>query len=772
MGQHFSIIVAVVVVSITYVIFFKSRQGKIVAKRAPFVDESPEFKVPYSGKNHWSYERNKLSAIKYAAKGIASEAVTPATTVPKLFKKAAMKSGAKPAMRIERPCPLFDEEGKRAPPSAPFEEWKTWTYQQYYDECCSVGRAFLALGLKQFDAVTIYGFNSPEWYMAQIGGIMAGGIAAGIYPSDTPEQVIYKAKHSSASIAVCQNGKQGIFEDAVRNGELPNLKAIVVWGGPIAADSKVVNDRTRQSVSKFSWEDLPKLAERTPMQELERIMNSAHPGQVCCYIYTSGTTGNPKAVMITHDNIVWEAIGAKSILPKSFGTEEERVLSYLPLSHVAGCMVDIVMPMVTTANDDGYVICAFARPYDLSKFSFGDRLKAVKPTLFLGVPRVWEKIAEKVQKIGASTKGLKKKISAVSKSVGLEYALNCQLGGSGMQPGLYPIANKAVFSKVKEALGLQHCKYGFTGAAPISFETLSYFGSLGIQINEVYGMSECTGATTFSNSDHYIWGSCGWTMPGTEVKIFSVNPADINDKKECPLADDITKSSEAEQGEICFRGRHIMAGYMGNPDLGKDHIVEIAKKNREAIDNEGWLHSGDKGCMGRNGMLKITGRYKDLIIGSGGENIAPVPVEDCLKKLCPFLSNAVMIGDKRKFNVILVSLKSVGATGEKPGSEQLDPDVLQYVSPGVTTVTQARADEKLIRIIKKAVDTTNKDGSAVPSNAASVQKFSILPVDFSVETDELTPTLKTKRPVVAHKYARLIDSMYEEGARDYVPFRP
>jgi long-chain-fatty-acid--CoA ligase ACSBG len=267
-----------------------------------------------------------------------------------------------------------------------------------------------------------------------------------------------------------------------------------------------------------------------------------------------------------------------------------------------------ICPIINTALHKSWFTVHFARPTDLGKGTIGDRLRCIKPTMFLGVPRVWEKIAEKMMAMGANTKGLKKKLVTFSKGQGIAHARNCQLGGSGQYPPFHGIANKLVLSKVKAALGLEECKFGFTGAAPITVDTLEYFGALGIQINEVYGMSECTGATTWSLDEAHVWGSCGYTSAGTEVKIFRVDEKDLNKKKECPRAKDMFHPTDAEQGEICFRGRHVMMGYMANPKLGQAHVDEIKKKNAEAIDNEGWLHSGDKGCMSVEGMVKITGR--------------------------------------------------------------------------------------------------------------------------------------------------------------------
>jgi len=278
-------------------------------------------------------------------------------------------------------------------------------------------------------------------------------------------------------------------------------------------------------------------------------------------------------------------------------------------------------------------------------------------------------------------------------------------------------------------------------------------------------MSENCGATTWSTNEVHVWGSCGYEIPGMEVKIFTVNPDDVNAKTEAPRAKDLFALQEAEKGEVCFRGRHIMMGYMANPSLGEEHVATINKKLAEAIDNEGWLHSGDQGAKDARGMLRICGRYKELIIGAGGENIAPVPMEDRVKELCPAISNFLMIGDQQKFIVALVTLKAKGATGEVPGGDELDGGALK-IKEGVTTISQAAQDEDYIKAIMDAIIATNNDGTACPLQPAKVQKFTILPADFSVATEELTPTLKTKRSVVQELHKAAWEPMYaDENAK-------
>jgi long-chain-fatty-acid--CoA ligase ACSBG len=489
------------------------------------------------------------------------------------------------------------------------------------------------------------------------------------------------------------------------------------------------------------------------------------PGSCAVLVYTSGTTGNPKAVMTSHDNVIYEAAATLTHTPEIGRDGQERLISYLPLSHVAGFLLDVVIPIFSTATFSGHFTVFFARPSDLKDGTIGKRLQFVKPTFFFGVPRVWEKMQEKIMAVGAQTKGLKKKIATWAKGVGLKEAQRSQLTAESANsfikvPFGYRLAKKLVLNKVKMALGLENCKMAATGAAPITVDTLEFFGKLGLQLNEVYGMSESTGLTTTSTNQSHRWGSCGFPVVGCEVKVFRVSETDLNEKTECPRAQDGAIAQEEEQGEICFRGRGIMNGYLANPRYGEEHMEEMRKKNAEAIDADGWMHSGDKGCQDAFGMVRITGRYKELIIGAGGENIAPVPIEDMIKRNAPAVSNVMMVGDKRKFNTCVVTLKVKGATGELPGGDELTGPAL-LVNPDVTTVSAAQKDPVWLKYVEDAIRAANLS-PACPSNAAKIQKFRILGRDFSVETDEFTPTFKLKRAVASKIHAATIDEMYEE----------
>mmetsp|Transcript_17569 Transcript_17569/g.21272 ORF Transcript_17569/g.21272 Transcript_17569/m.21272 type:complete len:733 (-) Transcript_17569:176-2374(-) len=709
------------------------------------------------GKQYWTMVPDGKAVLQKSETGYASRN---AETLPALLEKAVKKNGNKFFTRTENEMTL--QPGQAIPEAKPLEQWKSLTYKQFDRQAKDAGKAMIACGFQPHDSCNIWGFNSPEWFVAMYGAIDAGGKAAGIYPSDTPDQFQFKSDHSNGSICFIETAANlEKLKEVV--GDLPYLKAVVCW----ACDAGEDLDGGR--VKTYSYADFLKLGEDQPDNELDARLANIQADDCCALIYTSGTTGKPKAVMISHDNLYYEVL---AVIDGSIGVignknEEERILSYLPLSHIAGMMVDIVCPVVVSGCLKGWATVHFARPYDLKRGTIGDRLKTVRPTLFFGVPRVWEKIQEKLLAIGASMPdGLLKKLSAAAKKRSAIYQEGQQLGGSGKKPKTLAIFN-VLLKKVKGKLGLDKAKFVFAGAAPMTADCIRYFGSLGFNVNEVYGMSESTGAVTWSNDAYHTWGSVGFELPGTEVKIFRVDP-DTGAKTECPATADIFNASEEEQGEICFRGRNVMMGYMANERLGEDHVKTIEKKNMDAIDEDGWLHSGDKGCKDIHGMVKITGRYKELIIGAGGENIAPVPIEDELKRLCPFISNIMMVGNKRKFNVALLTLKAVGATGELPGGNELDGAAAALSSS--TTIEEAAKDDVFIKAITDAITETNNNPKIVPSNAAKIQKFTILPRDFSVQTDELTATLKLKRSVVDDKYQDVIDKMYS-GVKDvYVAY--
>jgi len=667
-------------------------------------------------------------------------------------------------MNVERPCPPLDKDG-RAPPALAREKWTSWTYKQLYDECRQVAQGFVSLGFEQFDTVNVWGFNSPEWFMACLGGILAGGKVGGIYPTDTPEAAAFKVIHSGGSIvAVDDYAKATKIAEALAGHERKDcakVKAFVVWGEPPAKKTVEVPDL--KPLQCLGWQELLDVSNsnQTLAADVDKRLKGISPGHCAALIYTSGTTGDPKAVMLSNDNIIFENKNVIGLVGSSCGylanAEEERIVSYLPLSHVAGFLIDICGPIIGTEGKPGWTNVFFARQYDLKAGTIKDRLGVARPTMFLGVPLVWEKMADRIRAVGAAGSGAQQAIGGWAKGVAKDGSINAQVGGSGSVSCTHCLAAK-ILGKVKEKVGLDKLKYGMTGAAPIRVDTLEYFGSLNIGINEVYGMSETTGAATASTDEHHQWGSCGFEIPGVEVKVFKVD-ANINRKTECPPAPDLKATDEKYMGEICFRGRNIMMGYLANPMFGDDHVAELTNKTAETIDADGWLHSGDKGMVTQAGMFKITGRYKELIIGEGGENIAPVPIEDAVLAACDGLAAVMMIGDKRKYNTCIVTLKAVGANGETRGSDDLDAGAAR-LNPKVTKISEAMDDQVWIQAITSAIETANRNSKVVLNNAFKIQKFTILPWNFSEAENLLTPTKKLKRKVVETKYATMIEKMY------------
>jgi len=572
-------------------------------------------------------------------------------------------------------------------PGAPYggwePEWETWTMKEYYNDTLKAGKALMHLGIEQFDTVSIIGFNSPEWILANMGAIACGGKAAGIYTTNGPEACAYIVEHSESKVVVVEDSKHlakfmGLIKDDA--SRMPSLKTIVMWTGEVPEGQ---HDR----VNVINWKDFMALSEKVEDSAIEARISAQKPGHPCTLIYTSGTTGNPKAVMITHDNCTWTARCTLDWFA-STGTgmgskaEAERSISYLPLSHIAAQMLDIHFTLAMSGHPEmlSWSEVTFARP-DALKGTIKFTLQQTLPTMFFGVPRVWEKFQETIIAAGRNNSGVVSTIAGWAKGRGAVAHANSQCGAEaeGLPYG-YSLANSLVFSKVKTVLGLTEAKVFLSAAAPIAKSTLDFFGSLDIHIYEVYGMSECTGPQTVSGPGYFQTGKCGHSLPGCELGIL------LPPTEEELAADPNAKAKPqppGSEGEICFRGRHIMLGYMG---------AGMESKTAETIDKEGWLHSGDKGKIDQFGLLSITGRYKELLITAGGENIAPIPVEEAIKDNLPGLIDyVVMVADKRKFCSAIVVLKSkpgINAEDQQTSTNELF-GTAKDVDPAVDTVASA-----------------------------------------------------------------------------------
>ncbi|XP_027523944.1 long-chain-fatty-acid--CoA ligase ACSBG2 isoform X2 [Corapipo altera] len=643
----------------------------------------------------WTTHRDGEVKLRMEDQGIGSE---PPKTVHQLFQETVNKYGDYYA--------LASKKGG---------QWVKLTYKMYYDECCKAAKSFLKLGLQRFHGVGILGFNSAEWFIADIGAILAGGFAVGIYTTNSPEACHYVAENCSADVIVVENQKQlqKILEIEDR---LPQLKAIVQYGEEIK----------EKSPNLYSWSEFMELGRDVPDTLLHLAIAAQKPNQCCTLIYTSGTTGQPKGVMLSHDNLTWTAaVAGRSIMLTDPKERQEQVISYLPLSHIAAQMSDIWSAM--TFGVQVY----FAQP-DALKGSLVETLREVRPTAFLGVPRVWEKMEEKMKSIGMKSSALRRKVASWAKGVGLQTNLK-RMNGYSEVPVNFRLAKHLVYRKVRKALGLDQCTKCYTGAAPITRETLEFFLSLNIPVLELYGMSESSGPHTISLPHAFKLTSCGKELSGCRTLIHK------------PDRDGI--------GEICFSGRHIFMGYLNMED-----------KTKEAIDEDGWLHSGDLGKHDKDGFLYITGRIKELIITAGGENVPPVPIEDAVKNAVPIISNAMLVGDKAKFLSMLLTLKcKVDAETGEPGDE-LTPEALEYcqkLGSKATKVSEiiSSKDKAIYAAIQKGITAVNEGAT---SNAQRVQKWVLLEKDFSLFGGELGPTMKLKRPVVAQKYKAQIAQFYAD----------
>ncbi len=587
-------------------------------------------------------------------------------TVMQICEKTAAAHGDRPAMKVKRGG-----------------AWQTTTWREYIGLARKAAKSCIKLGLEPGHGVSIIGYNSPEWFIADIAAIYAGGVPAGIYTTNSPEQCHYIAEHCDANIAVVENAAQLAKFKEIRD-RLPMLKAIVLIEG------------TDDDEGVLSWAEFLAAGDDVSDADLQARIDGQDEQDTCTLIYTSGTTGPPKAVMITHENVTWTA---QTTMAQIAAGPTDVLVSYLPLSHIAEQMVSLHGPL-----NLGACTC-FAESLD----KLGENLREVRPTYFLAVPRVWEKIQAKMVATGANNSPLKKKIAAWARGVGLAAGFAEQEGRG--KPMLHGLAKKLVFDKVRLALGLDRCKLQITSAAPISRDTLEFFLSLGIPIYEVYGMSECTGPATISLPGRYKTGKAGFCLPGAELKI-------------------------AADGEVCMRGKHVFNGYLKNDDA-----------TAEALDDDGWLHSGDIGEIDDKGFLQITDRKKDLIITAGGENIAPQLIEGQLKSI-PVVAAAVVIGDRRKFLSALLTLDP----------ERLATDAKTAGSPA-TTVAEAAGCATFRAWLQTRIDGVNSKLARVQT----IKRFEILDGEFSIEGGELTPTMKVKRKVVNSKYERQIEGMYSVG---------
>jgi long-chain acyl-CoA synthetase len=486
--------------------------------------------------------------------------------------------------------------------------WNPTSYADYAAEVRAAARALVALGVPAGGTVSILGFNRPEWIVFDVAAMAIGAAPAGIYTTNSPDEVRYIIGHAESPVVLLENAMQWEKVKKVR-ADLPHLKHVVMMKGAVIDDPMVL-----------TWEAFLARGAEVSEAEVDSRMAALELNGLATLIYTSGTTGPPKAVMLSHHNLAWTA---KTAIDMVGYQATDCSLSYLPLSHIAEQMFSIHAPMSIGSS------VYFAESME----KVPENLKEVLPTVLFAVPRIWEKFhAGVAAKLSLAT-GIKAKLAGWAQDVGLRYHT---ARGLGQDPGgwltfQHTLAGKLIYSKVKPVLGLSRARICVSGAAPVGKDVLSFLAGIDVLVHEVYGQSEGSGPTTFNLPGKTKLGSVGPAIPGVEVKLGS-------------------------DGEIMLRGPNVFLGYYKDPVATAETLAD------------GWLLTGDLGAFDQDNFLSIVGRKKEILITAGGKNVAPKNIEAALKNN-PLISEAVVIGDRRAYLTALLQVdpEALARFGEANG---------------------------------------------------------------------------------------------------------
>ena len=553
------------------------------------------------------------------------------------------------------------------------------------DRVRRLAKALAGLGVQRGDRVALMAENGPHWPAVDFATLCAGGVLVPIYPTLLPEQAAYIAHDCGAKVVFAETAAhlEGLLSHAA---ELPDVKQFVLIRG------------TSDDPRVLTLEQVLERGADPDVAQFEATARAARPEDLATFIYTSGTTGQPKGVMLTHGNLASNLESGLTVIPFQ---DRYQALSFLPLSHSFERIVDYV-----------YFLKGCPIAYAESVAAVPKNMLEVRPHIFVSVPRVYEKVLAKVQENVAASSPIRQRIFAWAVEVGREampwrLKLERPPGLLGWKLGL---ADKLVFAKIRERLGGRFV-FAVSGGAPLARDVAEFFWCAGIPIYEGYGLTETSPIISISGATGVKMGTVGRVVPGVEVKI-------------------------AADGEILARGPNIMKGYWNLP-----------KETAEAIDSDGWFHTGDIGEVDGEGFLRITDRKKELIVNAYGKNIAPAPLENELKS-SPFIAQAVVIGDRRKFlSALLVPefdhLKGWAAKNGLPsgdaGTLLGDPRVRDLYAGEVAKVNaHLPGFEKIVA-------------------------WDLLPNEWTLETGELTPTQKVKRRVINQKFGEVIDRIYAEA---------
>jgi long-chain acyl-CoA synthetase len=558
--------------------------------------------------------------------------------------------------------------------------WAELTWAEYGDRAARLAGALAGLGVQRGDRVVLMMRNRPEFHIADIGILLTDATPVSIYNSSAPEQVQYLAHHCEAVVAIVEDVDYLERVLKVRD-ELPQLRDIVI-----------IDDNGRAPDDVLRWSDL--LA-ADPV-DLDQAAKLAQPDDLATIIYTSGTTGPPKGVMIDHANVVWTV----ESLRRCFGDHDptgSRLVSYLPMAHIAERMTSHYQGVTL-----GFEVTTCPEPSQMAKY-----LPDVRPQIMFGVPRVWEKIHAGVLAMAGADPAQKVALESALE-VGAREA-EYRARGEEMPPDLAQQYEEAdvVLSFVRGLLGIDQILAAISGAAPLPIEVFTFFRALGVEFSEIYGLSETSGPMTWATFSVRP-GTVGPPIPGCDVVL-------------------------ADDGEVLCRGGNVFRGYLNDPE-----------KTADAIDADGWFHSGDIGVFDDEGYLKIVDRKKELIITAGGKNISPANIESALKAF-PLVGQACAIGDGRPFvSALLV----------------LDPEIaLAWAKEHgvIGNLVELASDPDVCAEVQRNVDEANKRFN----NVERVKKFTLLGEEWLPDSEELTPTSKLKRRGIHAKYADEIEAMYQ-----------
>jgi long-chain acyl-CoA synthetase len=584
-----------------------------------------------------------------------------------------------------------DREAYRYPVG---EQWRSMTWRQSFERIKAIAAGLVSLGLEREQRVGILSNTRVEWLLADLGVMCAGGATTTVYPSSTPDECTYILADSEARYAFVEDDSQ-LAKLAAHRPELPALaKVILVDGTP----AEPLKDWV-MTLAELEAAGAAQLA-RDP-RVIDDAIAGAKSSHLATLIYTSGTTGRPKGVRLVHENWAYCADAIDAI--RLWGADDVQYL-WLPMSHVFG---KVLMA--------GHIASGSVTAVDGRVPKLVGNLAVVRPTVMSAVPRIFEKVYNRIIE-GAKAGGpIKYWIFQRALEIGKAVSAVRQQGKepTGLLALRLRLAERLVFGKVKATFG-GRIRYMVSGSAPLAREIAEFFHACGILIVEGYGLTESSAASFVNRPTHYAFGSVGVPLPGTEIKI------------------------APEDGEILLKSPGIMQGYHHLPEQTAEVLTD------------GWLHTGDIGELDRDGFLRITDRKKDLIKTSGGKYIAPQAIEGKLKATCPYISQVIVHGDRRNFVTALVTL---------------DEEVTMKWAKdhGVTgSYADVVKSDRTKQLIAPYFDELNK----VLAKYETIKHFVILPKDLSVDEGELTPSLKVKRKVVEKKYAALLDKMYEGSVAD------